>query len=71
MMDHAYIGRCKCGQIVGAKLDNPDHLKAVSAEVSRWIREGLTIERVTNDYVRENFGQCQCECDANYQQELL
>lgn len=58
--DFAYIGRLQpCGCVVAAMVDAaPDdsdrYKRDVAKEVATWIREGLTVERVTNDYVRQH-----------------
>lgn len=71
-MDYAYIGICKCGQVICAIVDNPGRAKTVANEVARWIRAGLIVERATNDYVREHWSQCRCErAEAMPIQEVL
>ena len=55
MTDMAYIAKKPCGCIVLAVVDNPDHRRDVAKEVAKAIREGYIIERVTADYVRENW----------------
>ena len=54
----SYVGRKTCGCIVAAIIDDPDHRKEVAKEIAAWIKDGLTVERVTNDYVREHFRRC-------------
>jgi hypothetical protein len=56
----SYIGRCKCGEIIAATVDDPRHKKDTIREINDWLRDGLDIERVTTDYVREHFGRCKC-----------
>jgi Ethanolamine utilization protein EutJ (predicted chaperonin) len=54
---HSYIGRdpaCNC--IVAATVDNPDHPKRVAKEVAKFIRQGLAVERVEHEVVRQYFG---------------
>ena len=55
MEDFSYIGRKSCDCVVCAIVDMPDHKGDVAREVARWIKEGLTVERVTLDYAREHF----------------
>ena len=57
-MSFAYIGRAQCGCIVVAMVDDSSYKKDMAREISKWIKEGLKIERVTDDYVRENFKHC-------------
>ena len=55
--DHpAYIGRSPCGCITFATVDMPEHKRTVAKEVAQAMRDGLTIERVTVQFVRENWG---------------
>lgn len=57
----SYIGRCKgCGRIVAAVLDNPDHAKSVAKDVASFIRDGLIVERVESQVVRDLFQSCAC-----------
>jgi len=54
---HSYIGRDpECNCIVAATVDNPDHPKRVAREVAKFIRQGLTVERVEHEIVRQHFG---------------
>jgi len=53
---HAYIGRKACGCIVAAVLDTPGYPKRAAKEVAKFIRDGLTVERVENSVVRAEFG---------------
>lgn len=48
-----YIARKPCGCVVASIHDNRD--KVTAAEVAKWIKAGMTIERVTVDVVREQF----------------
>ena len=52
----SYIGRAECGCIVACCVDNPFHKKDTAEALSDFIKDGLTIERVTVQFVRENFG---------------
>lgn len=51
----AYIGRADCGCIKLAIVDNPEHAKDTAKEIAKAIRQGYKIERVTCDYVRNNW----------------
>ncbi len=61
-----FIGRKPCGCVVFAMVDepnpSPEYRKELAKEIARCIRQGLSIEKVTVDYVRtlESFG---CKCD--------
>lgn len=56
----AYIGRCKCGHVVAAAMDEPEYRKDNAKEVARWMRDGLTIERLDVDAVRTYLHKCTC-----------
>jgi len=49
-----YMGIDKEGRFVTAM--SPNRPKEVAIEVARWIRQGLSIRRCTDDYVRKHFG---------------
>lgn len=51
----AYIAKRECGCIVMACVDNPEHRRDTAKEVAQAIREGYVIERVSSDFVRENW----------------
>ncbi len=57
----AYIGRKSCGCIVLAIVDVPEHKKDTAKELAKAIRDGLTIERVTVEFVRKNMFWCDCD----------
>jgi hypothetical protein len=67
MNGFAYIGRASCGHVVAAISGNSP-VTNVAKALSEWIRDGLTVENVTNQYVRENFG---CTCPKPVQLTLL
>ena len=56
--EKCYIGRKSCGCIVLAVVDMPEHRKHTAKEIAKGIKEGLKIERVTCQYVRENMRRC-------------
>ena len=56
--DHpAYIGRSPCGCITFATVDDPERKRTVAKEVAQAMRDGLTSERVTAQFVREHWGR--------------
>ena len=62
--DDSYVGLCRiCGGTVGAVADRYKGLgdqRAVASEVSRMIRSGAIVRRVTADFVHQN-PWCNCE----------
>ena len=56
----AYIARKGCGCIVAATADDPGRRSAVARDISRWVKAGYVVERVTGDYVREHRFGCRC-----------
>jgi hypothetical protein len=55
----SYIARKRdCGCLVGAIADTPGRRKDIARETARWIMTGLIIERVTSQYVRDNWRDC-------------
>lgn len=76
MTDHptrmAYIARTSCcNAVVAATMDDPAHKRDVSRAVSRWIRDGFTVERVPSDQVGALFGVCTCDQTKPTQQRLV
>jgi len=69
----SYIAKKSCGCIVAAIVDRPERKNETAREVSKWIRDGLAVERVTVEYVRENLKSCPHEMKphAAVQKELL
>lgn len=49
-----YMAIDKDGRFVA--VITPNRPKEVAKETGKWIRQGLSVERCTNDYVREHFG---------------
>lgn len=66
----SYIARKPCGCIVMATIDNLEHRRDVAKEVAKAIRQGYIIERVTADYVRENW-LCYQHEGEHIQKEVL
>lgn len=49
---YSYIGRLVCGCVVAAVVDTQD--KETGKCVADFVKDGLTIERVEHEYVRQN-----------------
>ncbi len=60
----SYAARCKCGVIVAATLISSRRHKENARDVAQWIRAGLSIEQLTPDEVRAQFGECTCRGGA-------
>ena len=63
MCDMAYMAKCSCGKMVMACMDNPAHKKDTANEVSKCIKAGYEISRITVEEVRampfcNNHGNC-------------
>lgn len=56
----AYIARCKCGAIIMATVDAPEHANENAQEIAACLKAGYTIERVTCEYVRTHWSRCTC-----------
>lgn len=56
-MSNSYIGRRACGCIRAARVIVGDP-KDIAQDVAEMIEGGLTVEKVTSQYVRENWGAC-------------
>ena len=66
----AYAGFCQsCGHLVSATVDDPDHAKDVRKDVSQFMRDGLRIERVSCQTVRENAKPCAPDCSCKFCQK--
>jgi hypothetical protein len=57
-----YGAKLKCGCLV-AVISGDNQPNSIASETSKWIRAGLSIERITDDYVRGHFGEVCPECD--------
>lgn len=51
----SYIGRKSCGCIAATIEDNPAHKREIADTLRDWILIGWTVERVTTEYVLENW----------------
>ena len=61
-MGYSYIGKCQfCGNCQAAIIDDAQHKLEVAREISRWIRAGLTAERVESEWVRTTGQFCKCK----------
>jgi len=69
-----YIGRKPCGCVVFAMVDEPNptpqYRKDLAKELARCIRQGLEIERVTVEYVR-NLSSIGCKCGTHKDKEII
>ena len=54
----AYVGFKSCGCAVAACVDGPEYAKETAKTLAEWVRGGLTIERKTVGWVRENLHFC-------------
>lgn len=61
-----YIAREKCGCITCACVDNPEHKRDVAKSIASWVRDGLTVERVSSDLIKGSFGRCPKDSTKNY-----
>jgi hypothetical protein len=55
---YSYIARKSCGCIVGVVADDPNQRRRTARRTSEWIEAGFTVERVTDDVVREQYKSC-------------
>lgn len=53
-----YVGIKACGCAVAACVDLPDMKKDTAKCIAKWTRDGLTIERKTVQWARENLFEC-------------
>ena len=53
-----YVGFAACGCAVAATVDIPNHAKENARFVADLIRDGLTVERRTVEWCRENLLRC-------------
>ena len=58
MSSMAYVGLKPCGCIGAAFVDRPEYAKDIAREVASWIRNGLTVERMTTEEVRAADWKC-------------
>ena len=54
----SYIGRAECGCIRAAVVNDPRDANYVSKFVAGLVLEGLSVDLVNSQWVRDNFGRC-------------
>lgn len=59
--EYTYVGRCKCGAILGAVVDMPHDKKTVGQWVKDMIVSGLNVERIRTEDARLEGWKCTCE----------
>ena len=61
----AYIGREPCGHVTCITVDALDHKAQTGREIAKWVRWGLTVERVTVEQARQQFaGLSHKQCNS-------
>ena len=62
-MTWCYIGRvneatkhCAAGEVAAVIVDCPEMKKEVPKTIAKWLRDGLSIERVPVEWVRKHLG---------------
>ena len=55
-----YIGIKECGCVVAACVDNPEHKKDTAKNISDWIKDGWTTERIPVEDTRNRLSSCKC-----------
>lgn len=68
---HAYLGRKVCGCVVAITVDDTDNRKWTADAVAEFIRDGLTVDRVTIEDGRKALNFCQCERQAELPMEAV
>lgn len=68
---HSYVGVLPCGCRVAATVDTPGDEKRVAKDVASFIKDGLRVERVTNEEVRLTLRRCTHKEAPNPQADLL
>jgi len=56
-----YLGYSKCGCLVAGIVDDPNDSRGTAKYVSKFIREGLTVEHVTVAVARTANWGCKCQ----------
>lgn len=63
-----YVARSECGCITGwVAVDCKD----VAKQVSKWMRQGMSVERMSTEDAREHFGCIHRNVPSKKQRELL
>jgi hypothetical protein len=63
-MSRCYVGRCKCGSVVAAVVDEPGREKQTAKDVAEFIKEGLAVEQMDTKQVRVTIQSCACPKDT-------
>lgn len=66
-----YVGFADCGCAVAATVDIPKHAKENAKFVAGLIRDGLTVERRTVEWCRENLLRCTHKKEPEKRQGVL
>ena len=57
-----YIAQCpQCGAYCAAVVNDAAHKQDVAREVAGYVKRGLLITAVDDDFVREHFARCTCK----------
>jgi len=58
---NAYVGRCKCGAIRMAVVDEPDNPAFTAQYVAEIIKRGYKLEHIPEEQVRTDNRTCKCK----------
>lgn len=61
-----YVAKEKCGCVTGVCVDEPQFSKYTAKDIAHWVKDGRIIERVTGDYVKDNFAKCPKDSTKRY-----
>lgn len=65
-MAGAYLGICEHGKARAIFIDRPEYARDIAREIAEWVRDGLTVQHVTEDEGRAAI-QERCEpCDLRH-----
>jgi hypothetical protein len=59
--EFCYVGIKPCGCVTCATVDSPEHGKDVAKDVSRYIKDGLKVERIPVEEARTRLKRCECK----------
>jgi hypothetical protein len=59
---HVYVGRLACGCMVAARSDTPGEPKRVAKDVAKFMRQGMTVDRMPLQAFRESTEPFGCTC---------
>lgn len=55
----AYVAiRRQCGCMIAAIIDSPEMKDTIPTQIARWYRLGMTVERVSDERVRQELKRC-------------